>query len=1084
MKKKLENLFVLEKKGMYCQALEELREVLNIGGLDAVEALKVKLLEQRLSLRLNKSKSQAKIIKEKSNITQDTSKIDKQSTWSAVITMWKRQDYLAEQLAAIRAQSIPPQEIIIILNEGHLSDSKIREISGADVKIIRSDINSLYTRWSIAYIAEGEYVSVFDDDIVPGRYWIANAIRACSKYNALVGPAGRIYNEYGYRNYYKLVIPGVEKPHTISCNDTDVYCDWVCNSYLFKREWVGHALNSMRYKDSFKTFDDIQLATSLYISAGIRCVTPMQPSFDKELHGSLQHHYGNDSNAIWKTNSDQHFAGRKAYIEYLIEGGYVPVQNRENLYRFHLIVPFGERNTLERCLLTIKGQDYQNFTCTLIDDCCDGKDALEIVRRIGLDKSSTRYIKMTKKAYPLRAREIATDMLEANLADVVVHVDGDDWLPYPDVLTRLNRVYRTGNYHVSYGNAVDVTNWKSDNFKSYRPRVMSRRWNVMQDDLDAEVYNYRKITKKEVAKGWRYAPWTNMHMRSYLYAKWIGLDRNNFKLSNGNYLRKATDAAILLPILDSTLYENVAWIPELSYIYLNGNNTIHSKNEVSPNERRESLSIVAKHQNRLCVNDLKNFLTNSELAKRNQIFDDGLVLHDTLIKDKKISNKNFFKSISFARSNLISVCTIVTPNYLADALLCSLSYRRNINKKIDVYIFISTCDHSKIKILKEIFYESNIHILFPDTLKHTKLMSDQLIEKYGVLSDQYRWGMKGVVLMELLSLGYDSSLFLDPDTYTTSDVSDIQNLIESHDISLFPHFRNPDLEHSRKILYTDGFFNGGVLAANINGFNQLLKLFERCLGEMTKDSLRNRWDDQKYLDLIPLESKGVLINNDRGINYNPWNYDALEGVVGPSQRSILLKSGFFLRNLHITTSFINNVIDAKQKRFQVFRFVVSTYLLTNLYINYLIFFKYSCLKDNAGDCLEIGLRIDFFKGALNKIIPQNKLVELLGALDGVMDKKMSTEQEFFKEFLNSVKNSICFDNNKLLADILACIFPNCKAAHCCADDLKQLDLRYLADKNFDVAELNFDDKSQGNRFNEVDIVKLRLENLQSFNITY
>ncbi len=1098
----LSALLDLEKAGKYQEALTQIRAL----SKEARDVnLNIRLLEQRLGVRKKNARCK------RSTIPQHTSGQEQQNSiarakWSAIITMWKRKDYLAEQLAAINAQSIPPEEIIIILNESNLRESMIREIGGPDIKIIRSDINSLYSRWAISYIAKGDYISVFDDDVVPGKKWIANAIRACARYNAVVGPAGRVYNESGLHGYYKMVTPGGNSQNSIDCSETDVYCDWICNSYLFKREWVGHILSSLRHNESFKTFDDIQLATSLYLSGGIQCVTPMQPKSDPDLHGSLQHDYGNDSHAIWKNNSSKHFAERKEYITSLIRGGYTPVQQRDNLYRFHLIVPFGERNTLERCLLSIKGQDYTNFTCTLIDDCCDNGDALEILKRTSFDSLTVRYIKTSEKCYPLRAREIATDMLDANPADVIIHVDGDDWLPYPDVLSRLNTIYRKGGTLASYGNAISVrdknikttsqierdsygnprTVHRLRNFEEYTPYMMSKRWNVAQKNKSAEWFPMRKVGEDEILNDWINAPWCGMHLRTFQFAKWLELNRSTFTDDQGNYLRIATDAAIFIPILNSCKHDTIAFVDELSYIYQDANNTIHAKKEVTEVERAKSLNSIAsakKHPNLHQTAEYLVSLTHKYKAPLGTVV--ALDNFDKPFEHSKIKSQGF-QNRAQPKGRRNAIATIVTPNFLADGMICLLSYARNLRGGCEIYIYVSTENEFEISYCLDIFKDSGVNPIFPSTLKHTKNKSLALKAKYELHSDEYRWSMKAVILIELIMLGNDSSLFLDPDTYTVSDITDVQQKLNNNPITVFPHFRDPDNDYLRSVLYKDGFFNGGMLGATRSGISHLERLYDRCLKELSKDPARNRWDDQKYFDIFTLEVDGLSVNLDRGIDYNPWNYEPVEGLVAPSQRSILLGSGYFVRHWHVATMLIKNSIELKQAKYSVFRPIISIYLLSLAYMTVILLAKSknkspSCSQDRLG----LGERLRNITGKLSEISPVIPVGDIEELLQSIASPNSFVLDKFLEKLESFVIKSICFDNFSLFADVLLRLFPSNQGSSKLAAKLRSYDLRYRVENSYAPSESGLENGCHEYRIScSGQLMKNRLDTLKSCGITY
>jgi glycosyltransferase involved in cell wall biosynthesis len=1082
MSTKLSELFALERMGLHKEALESLPRARALMGDSPVAKLNLDLLEQRLrvkpSFRARPDSSQEGCVEKPAFGKARHRSLE--HTWSAIITMWKRVDYLAEQLAAIRKQSIAPLEIIIILNENHISESKVRAIAGPDARVIRSDINSLYARWALAYVAQGNYVSVFDDDAIPGELWIANAMRACDRYHALVGPSGRIHNSNGHQGYFKSVVPQCDPADDklIDCGETDVYCDWVCNAYFFKREWVGYALGDVRYLDSSKTFDDIQLATSLWLHGGIRCVTPMQPAHDTRLHGHLKPKYGNDAHAVWKTNQDQHFSARKSYIESLVVQGYVPAQQRENLFRLHLIVPFGERSYLERCLLSVKGQDYRNFTCTLVDDCHDGGDSLDLLRRLQLDGTRFRYIKTSKKAYPLRAREMATDMLQANPADVVIHLDGDDWLPYPDVLSRLNRIYRNGGVLATYGNALCVRDLENRDFRGYTDYAMSRRWNAAQKEPQATVFPFRRIEAVETANGWGDAPWCGLHLRSFQYAKWLGLSRKTFRDDQGRYLRVATDAAILVPLLDACRYDTVTFVPDLSYVYQNAGNTIHAKNEVTVQEKNKALAVIANARNAPDLERVRKAL----LGERTQAIPaDAVMLHDGFDAEPGMGADDGREQAAGATS----IVTIITPDYLPDAMLCLVSYQRNLRLPCHAHVFIATEDKAEMEACAKLLEGSGLNVLFPADLHFTSARSRALAGKYKIKSDEYRWAMKSVVLLELLQRGAPLALFLDPDVYTVSDITDVHQRMIRSPVSVFPHFRDPDHEYLRSVLYKDGFFNGGVLAATPEGTPHLTRLYNRCLHEMVKNPARSRWDDQKYFDLFAIEVQGLYVNHDRGIDYNYWNYEPIEDIVGPSQRSCLLKSGYFVRHWHISTVLVKNSIELTEPKFAVYRPVVAMYLLSLLYAISLLVaaarWKGAGLEQD-----EIGL-LNRYRGIEDKLkklsgsIPVHEPARLHAVARQV---EPGATAQFLSEWAASLSQSILFDNLELFARAMNALFRGAPGVDDAVSAIRKKDLRHLADDVVASPMMSGKHKGDAQKESAGELVKRQLRALQACGINY
>jgi hypothetical protein len=346
--------------------------------------------------------------------------------------------------------------------------------------------------------------------------------------------------------------------------------------------------------------------------------------------------------------------------------------------------------------------------------------------------------------------------------------------------------------------------------------------------------------------------------------------------------------------------------------------------------------------------------------------------------------------------------------------------------------------------------------------------------------------MKAVVLIELLTKNYSSTLFLDPDTYTVSDISDVHQILAKHPISVFPHFRDPDHEYLRGVLYKDGFFNGGMLAATPSGIPHLTRLYERCLSELKKDPARNRWDDQKYFDLFALEVENLNVNLDRGIDYNPWNYEPVEGLVAPSQRSVILKSGYFVRHWHVSTMLIKNSIELKEKKFSAYRPIIAIYLMSLMYSILLILALAKSKKIALGEGW-LGLDVRFNSLSekliqLSSAIPISEIKSLLGT---ITHSKNNDCTQMLQRCVESISKSICFDNYELFASLLLRMFPCNQVASSLADDLRSRDLRYIADEILGATDLSHEITAERvEKMNAGDQIKQRIHTLHSCKINY
>jgi hypothetical protein len=247
-------------------------------------------------------------------------------SYSAIVCLYKRSS-IDNVLSALASQTIPPKSIMVFINGNHISPREIRE-RYPGILVTQSDINSLYTRWCIGYILDGDYIFVCDDDQEPGSFYLERALRLSVKKRALVCGTGRRYSPSGKRGFYELISPYREVSDNINAlYSMPVECDWGCNSYLFKKDWIHYILAEKRYKNYQLKIDDIQLACNLYAYGGITCwVSQQNPVEPSSLH-SHKPEAGNDQHALWL--QADHFTKRKEYIEHLISNSfYTPFYSR------------------------------------------------------------------------------------------------------------------------------------------------------------------------------------------------------------------------------------------------------------------------------------------------------------------------------------------------------------------------------------------------------------------------------------------------------------------------------------------------------------------------------------------------------------------------------------------------------------------------------------------------------------------------------------------------------------------------------------------------------------------------------------
>lgn len=155
---------------------------------------------------------------------------------------------------------------------------------------------------------------------------------------------------------------------------------------------------------------------------------------------------------------------------------------------------------------------------------------------------------------------------------------------------------------------------------------------------------------------------------------------------------------------------------------------------------------------------------------------------------------------------------------------------------------------------------------------HTPI-ARQIISKYGKNPDKLRWGLKPVFLDHLLAQ-YDKMVYLDNDIFVFANPSFVFEELEHNAVLLTPHRYPSDPTKNQNWFeanYRVGLYNAGFIAVSKQSSTALNWWATCCLYNMKKAFWRGLFDDQKYLDLLPILFDGVKIQKHSGYNLAGWN---------------------------------------------------------------------------------------------------------------------------------------------------------------------------------------------------------------------
>ena len=193
---------------------------------------------------------------------------------------------------------------------------------------------------------------------------------------------------------------------------------------------------------------------------------------------------------------------------------------------FKIIVPFFNAEAwIGKCIESIKRQNYKNFECYMIDDMSTDRSYKTAKEHIAKDKRF-KLRKSKKKKYAL---ENIVDGIKATTTDeedVIILLDGDDWLSCVSSLSKLNDVYKDTDCLITYGSYV----YNPGGLRGTEPRAYSK------DVIEKNQF--------------REDDWRASHLRTFKRKAWNKIDLKDLQDSSGEFYKMTYDQAIMLPVLE------------------------------------------------------------------------------------------------------------------------------------------------------------------------------------------------------------------------------------------------------------------------------------------------------------------------------------------------------------------------------------------------------------------------------------------------------------------------------------------------------------------------------------------------------
>ncbi len=224
---------------------------------------------------------------------------------------------------------------------------------------------------------------------------------------------------------------------------------------------------------------------------------------------------------------------------------------------------------IKRSLESIQNQTYRHFRCVVVDDNSSDR-SYEIARETVGDDERFIVIKNSERRFVLANTLMATQKAADSPEDVIVIVDGDDWLKHDRVFEKIAQIYTDPDVWLTYGNS-ELLN------RPRRARLLGRQVKgtepYPQPVLDTNLFRYHTFLAS--------------HLRTYRKFLWDKVRDEDLRDTDGEYFWAAGDAAAGFPMLEMATAKHIRYIDEVLYVYNNN----HANSDNRPELRNRKLKV-------------------------------------------------------------------------------------------------------------------------------------------------------------------------------------------------------------------------------------------------------------------------------------------------------------------------------------------------------------------------------------------------------------------------------------------------------------------------------------------------------------
>lgn len=217
-----------------------------------------------------------------------------------------------------------------------------------------------------------------------------------------------------------------------------------------------------------------------------------------------------------------------------------------------VIASYNNEAVCERNLFSVFDQTFENYRVIYIDDCSTDRTYEKVKNFINERNQEKRVTLIHNEKRKLKLANLYQAYISCKDDEIIVCLDGDDWLAHQNVLKELNDYYQNPDIWITYGSAIN------------HPKYVKKDGSCLSD---------KDLLKNRI----RDVPF-NISMIRTFYAGLFKKIKLKDLLYQGKFLPSADDFAFMIPMIEMAP-THALFIPEVLYI-INDSNPIRESSVI------------------------------------------------------------------------------------------------------------------------------------------------------------------------------------------------------------------------------------------------------------------------------------------------------------------------------------------------------------------------------------------------------------------------------------------------------------------------------------------------------------------------